>query len=173
MWISQLLFWRRQMFYKVIIINKPLERFIFPDLQCQGFFLTPQGESKWKWKVHVFHHSNTPGPFLPFSSQILPPAAPLGLQLNTLNSCCSLTWQTGVAFLYFLLHSSPFFAGADICSPYFCCIRTTNQYSKFKPFWRILPGRNQQNSSKSGKFLKINQGKASARSQDGLGRKGP
>lgn len=37
-WISQLLFRRRQMLYKVIIMNKPPERSIFPNLQCQGFF---------------------------------------------------------------------------------------------------------------------------------------
>lgn len=37
-WISQLLFWRRQTLYKVIIMNKPPERSIFPNLQCQGFF---------------------------------------------------------------------------------------------------------------------------------------
>lgn len=71
MWISQLLFWRRQMFYKVIIINKPLERFIFPDLQCQGFFSDPTGWEQMKMRSSCFlpfqHTWSLPPLFIPNS----------------------------------------------------------------------------------------------------------
>lgn len=44
-WISQLPFRRRQTLYKVIIMNKPPERSIFPNLQCQVFFWPHRGRA--------------------------------------------------------------------------------------------------------------------------------
>lgn len=105
MWISQLLFWMRQMFYKVIIINKPLERFIFPDLQCQGFFLTPQGESKWKWKFLFFTiptHLVPSSPFHPkFSHQLHP------LVYSWTHSILAAAWPGKQEWLSFIFCSIP------------------------------------------------------------------
>lgn len=130
------------------------------------------------------YHFNTPGTFLcttfPFSPQIRPPAANLAaLQLNTLNYCCSLTWETGVAFLYFPAPSQPRLSWGWCLLPSFLFYQSgpTNQSSNLKPFWRILPGENQQNSLKTGKIcgwaiVQHSHGKDSAQSQEWFGQEG-
>lgn len=90
------------------------------------------------------YHSNTPDTFLcttaPFSPRICPSAANLaGLQLNALKYCSIIPGTQEWLSFIFLLHSSPGWARADVCSPHFCYISlclptstaTSNHSEKF------------------------------------------
>lgn len=188
-WISQLLFWRRQTLYKVIIMNKPPERSIFSNLQCQGFF----------WPHRVRANANERFCFLqtlfvPFQHTWYIPVHDIPLLIpnspTSCKPCCSTAEYTQLLLQLDLRNRSGF--------PLFpCSIPAQTQLGlMFAPLtsvlsvWAYQPVQQPQTIlknftwRKTAKFLKNRKDlwmshstaqprKSFTQSQNGLGRKGP